>query len=210
MRQITFGSGCALHADLCRAHVATHRRFLLLRVGAICRMFSRNVQMWMKLHVSPTKKIFAVVALFTAAACSQEPPTTTAPTTTPLVEQSAADPKAVRIEEFQGKFAPGGIAASYRATFRDGHIASLEETRDPNALTGAYEYRGARLMKYHGVGLSSTANIELEFDQQGKVLVSRAADKEVSTEEISAIRDRAQALRSHAIAQHDVQGHDKP
>jgi hypothetical protein len=159
-----------------------------------------------ELHVSSTKKIFALVALVVVAACSQEPPRST----TPLVEQSAADPKAVRIEKFDGKFAPGGISASYRATFSDGHITSLAETREPNARTGAYEFRGARLMKYHGAALGSAASIELEFDQQGKVLVSRAGDKEVAAEEISAIRDRAQSLRSHAVAQRDVQGHDKP
>ena len=173
-------------------------------------MFSRNLEMWMMLRVPHSKKILIVVAMFIVAACSKEPATPPTATTTSLVEQSAADPKAIRIEEFHGKFAPGGIAASYRATFSDGQIKSLEETREANAHTGAYEFHGARLMKYRGAALGSTEQIELEFDQQGKVLVSRAGDKEVSAAEIVAIRDRAQSLRSHAVATHDVRGHDKP
>ena len=48
------------------------------------------------------------------------------------------------------------------------------------------------------------------FKTEGKVLVNRACEKSVSAEEISAIRDRAQSLRSHALAHHDVRGHDKP
>ena len=161
----------------------------------------------MMLRVSRTKKIIVAVAVFMVAACSKEAAT---PATTPLVEQSAADPNPARVEEFQGKFAPGGIATSYRATFSDGQIKSLEETREPSAQTGAYEFHGARLMKYQGAALNSTDRVELEFDQQGKVVVSRAGDKEVSAEEISAIRDRAQSLRSHAVANHDIRGHDKP
>ena len=164
----------------------------------------------MMLRVSVTKKNFVVVAaLFIVAACSKEPATPTT-TTTPLVEQSAADPKPIRVEEFRGKFAPGGIATNYQVRFSDGQIQSLQETREPSAQTGSYEFKGARLMKYRGAALSSTATIELEFDPQGRVLVNRAGDKEVSAEEISAIRDRAQSLRSHAVAHHDVLGHDKP
>lgn len=143
------------------------------------------------------------------AACSKEPATPSAPTT-PLVEQRAADPHPVRIEELRGKFAPGGIAASYRATFSNGQIQSLQETREASSQSGVYEFLGARLMKYRGAALSSTQNIELEFDQRGKVLVNRAGDKSVSPEEISAIRDRAQSLRSHALAHRDVRGHDNP
>ena len=64
-------------------------------------------------------------------------------------------------------------------------------------------------MKYHGAALDSNDTIELEFDQQGKVLKARAGDKDVSAEAITAIRDRAQSLRSHAVSQYAVKGHDK-
>jgi hypothetical protein len=173
-------------------------------------MFSRNVERWMMLRVSVSKKIFVVASLFMVAACSKEEAAAPSAPTTPLVEQRAADPRAVRIEEFRGKFAPGGIATSYRATFSNGQIQALQETRESGSQTGAYEFLGARLMKYRGAALSSAENIELEFDQRGKVLVNRAGDKTASPEEISAIRDRAQSLRSHALAHRDVRGHDNP
>lgn len=175
----------------------------------MCKTFSHNFKMWMKVQVPQRKNFFAVASLFIIVACSKDPTAPAAPAT-PLVEQSAADPKPTRIEEFHGKFAPGGIAASYRATFSNGQIKTLEETRQPSEQTGEYEFHGARLMKYRGAALGSAANIELEFDLQGKVLVARAGEEEVSAEEITAIRDRAQSLRSHAVAQHAVQGHDKP
>ena len=164
----------------------------------------------MMVRVSHTKKIFVVAVLFIVAACSKESATPTA-ATTPLVEQRAADTQPIaRIDELRGKFAPGGIAASYRATFSNGLIQSLEETRESNAQTAVYEFHGARLMKYQGAALSSAEQVELEFDQQGKVLVNRAGEKQLSPEEISAIRDRAQSLRSHALAHRGVQDHDKP
>ena len=166
----------------------------------------------MKLRVSQNRKNFVIVAVsvigaFIVSACSKQPAAPPAPATS-LVEQSAADAEGVRIEEFHGRFAPGGIAASYRATFSDGRIKMLEETRERRAQTGVYEFRGARLMKYRGAALGSDANVELQFDLQGKVLVARAGDKRVSAEEITAIRDRAQSLRSHAVAQHSVRGHE--
>lgn len=150
----------------------------------------------------------AVLAL--ASGCSKEPPPVTASSPSrPLVEQDAADPAQAATEEFRSSFAPGGIAATYRATFSDGKIQRLEETRKATSQSGTYEFQGARLMKYHGAALGSNDTIELEFDTQGKVLVARAGDQDVSAEEITAIRDRAQSLRSHAVAKQAVQGHDQ-
>ena len=143
-----------------------------------------------------------------AAGCSKQAPAP-ASSNIPLVEQRAADPVQNPAEEFRDSFAPGGIAATYRARFSDGKIQSLEETRKPSSQTGTYEFLGARLMKYRGAALHSTDTIELEFDEQGKVLKAQAGDKEVSAEEITAIRDRAQSLRSHAVSRHSVKGHDQ-
>lgn len=157
----------------------------------------------------PTPRIPLLIAtLLLAAGCSKEPPPAPPPST-PLVEQRAADPVQKPTEEFRGSFAPGGVAATYRAKFSEGKIQSLEETRKASSQTGTYEFLGARLMKYHGAALNSSDTIELEFDEQGKVLKARAGDKDVSAEEITAIRDRAQSLRSHAVAQHGVKGHDQ-
>ncbi|MBL8268247.1 hypothetical protein [Steroidobacter sp.] len=156
---------------------------------------------------SRTPRILAVAAVLLAAACSKEPPS--APSA-PLVEQHAADPVQNSAEEFRSSFAPGGIEANYRANFAEGHIQSLEETRKQTSQTGTYEFKGARLLKYSGAALDSNDTLELEFDLQGKVLVAKAGDKEASQEQIIAIRDRAHSLRSHAVAQHDVKGHEKP
>lgn len=150
-----------------------------------------------------------IATLLLAAACSKEPKPAIAPST-PLVEQNAADPAPGSADEFHGSFAPGGIAATYSAKFNEGKIQSLEETRQATSQTATYEFLGARLMKYSGAALNSSDNIELEFDQQGKVLQASAGDKDVSAEEIAAIRDRAQSLRSHAVSRYAVKKHDEP
>lgn len=162
----------------------------------------------MTLIVSRWKNIFVVATALAIVGCSKPPASST-----PLVEQSAADQKAVGLDEFSGSFAPGGIHASYRATFSEGQIKTLEETRDATATgassRGNYEFQGARLLKYQGAALGSTDELQLEFDPQGRVLVARAGEKDASPEEISAIRDRAQSLRSHAVAHYSVRGHEK-
>lgn len=147
-----------------------------------------------------------MATLLLAAGCSKQP-SSTPPPGAPLVEQRAGDALPAA-DELTGTFAPGGIAATYRATFTGGKIHSLEEMRQESSRRGIYEFFGARLLKYRGAALGSSDTIELEFDQQGKLLVARAGDKDVSSEEITAIRDRAQSLRSHAVALHDVHGHD--
>lgn len=161
--------------------------------------------------VSRWKNIFVVATTLAIVGCSQEPASST-----PLVEQSAADQetteqKAAALDEFRGSFAPRGIHATYRATFSAGQIKTLEETRDTAGASsrGNYEFQGARLLKYQGAALGSTDQIQLEFDLQGSMLVARAGGKDASPEEISAIRDRAQSLRSHAVAQYAVRGHEQ-
>lgn len=152
-------------------------------------------------------QLSALAVTLTLAACSEEPPPSQP--SAPLVERSAADAVQPEAEELRSSFAPGGVEATYRATFRNGQIQHLLETRKATSQSGTYEFRGARLMKYRGAALGASEVIELEFDAQGKVLLARAGDKEVSAEEISAIRDRAQSLRSHALAQHDLRSHDR-
>jgi hypothetical protein len=162
----------------------------------------------MPLWFGACRLAITIAASLLASACSKEPAPSPTPST-PLVEQRAADPLQKPTEEFRGSFAPGGIAATYRARFSEGKIQSLEETRKASAQTGTYEFLGARLMKYHGAALNSNDMIELEFDEQGKVRKARAGDNDVSAEEITAIRDRAQSLRSHAVSQYAVKGHDQ-
>jgi len=154
-----------------------------------------------------TPRILFIAPLLLAAACSKEP-SPAAPPSTPLVERSAADPAQDATDEFRGSFAPGGIAATYSAKFQEGKIQSLAETRKATSQTGSYEFLGARLMKYSGAALGSDDAIELQFDEQGKVITARAGEKEVSAEEITAIRDRAQSLRSHAVSRYAMKGHE--
>lgn len=199
-----------------RASVAVDRRSVsisvtlrtILHIVELSNV-SHQSQMWMIFLVSPSQKIFLVAALLALAGCSKE----SAAPATPLVEQAAVDPPAAQLEEFRGSLAPGGIAATYNATFSGNQIKAIAESRRPSetepAQTGEYEFYGARLIKYQGAALHSAQNIELQFDVQGKLLVARAGEKTVSAEEISAIRDRAQSLRSHAVAQRAVRGHDK-
>lgn len=177
---------------------------LALFVSAICQLVTQIENMN---SVHPKRISAVIVTLLLSAACSKEPPAVAPSPSAPLVEQRAVN-SAPASDEFRGSFAPGGIAATYRATFSDGKIQRLDETRKATSQTGTYEFLGARLMKYQGAALGSGDTIELQFDQQGKVLVARAGDKDVSAEEITRILDRAQSLRSHAVAQHDVQGHD--
>lgn len=157
----------------------------------------------------PTPRCPLLLAtLLLSAGCSKES-TPIATPSTPLVEQRAADPVQKPSDEFRGSFAPGGIAATYRAKFSEGKIQSLEETRKASAQSGTYEFLGARLMKYHGAALNSNDMLELEFDEQGKTVKAKAGEKDASAEQITAIRDRAQSLRSHAVSQYNVKGHEQ-
>jgi hypothetical protein len=164
---------------------------------------------------SLSQKILLVTALLAASGCSKEAaaPVTAPSNSTPLVEQSAIDSPAAKVDEFRGSFAPGGIAATYLATFIDDRIKTIQETRKAaegaDERSGEYEFHGARLMKYHGAALGSADMLQLEFDEQGKVLVAHAGANAASAEEITKIRDRAQSLRSHAVAQRALRGHDQ-
>ncbi len=157
------------------------------------------------------EKIFLVTALIAFAGCSKEAaaPAAAVSNPTPLVAQSAVDSPATKSDELRSSFAPGGIAATYRATFNGDQIKALHETRTADQRKGDYEFLGARLMKYSGAALGSANILQLEFNEQGKVLVARAGADTASDEEIIAIRDRAQSLRSHAVAQRAIRGHDQ-
>ena len=165
----------------------------------------------MSLIVSRWQNIFLVVATVLAiVGCSKEPaPASAATPSKPLVEVDRVPSPTRPADEYRGFFAPGGIAAEYRATFSEGHLGTIEERRTADGRTADYRFQGARLLKYQGAALGSADAVQLEFDLQGKVLVARAGEKNVSPEEISAIRDRAQSLRSHAVALYAVRGHEQ-
>jgi len=110
----------------------------------------------------------------------------------------------------KGAFAPGGLASTYEAHFKDGLLQRITEQRKSAAGgegKGDYGFYGARLMQYQGNALQSDASIELKFDMQGSLTASSSSAGKVSDEEIQAIRTRAGMLRSHAVARRGMQEH---
>jgi hypothetical protein len=158
-------------------------------------------------RVSLHRCIALVAATLTAVSCSKQQPQQPL-TPTPLVQQDMAIPQGA--EEIRSKLDAGGVTATYRAFFHEGELKLIIETRgdNPPAGSAAYELYGARLTKYRGPGLTSDANVELELDLKGKIVSARAGSTAASPEEIAAIRNRAQLLRSHALTQRTVRSHE--
>jgi hypothetical protein len=144
--------------------------------------------------------------LIALGACSKEPPTSPTPST-PLVATPAPAPEsAAPADTLSSHINAAGIAATYEATFGAQEQLRIAEQR-PDSRHGEYEFRGARLLHYSGSGLSSAEPIELGFDLQGAMTLSKAGSGPVPPAEVSAIRERAQLLRSHALAQKTSRDH---
>lgn len=140
------------------------------------------------------------------SACSKEAPAP-APPDTPLVVAPAPAPQpAAQADTVSSHINAAGIAATYAATFGAQEQLRIAEQR-PDSRSGEYEFRGARLLHYSGSGLSSAQPIELGFDLQGAMTLSQAGSGPVPPAEVSAIRERAQLLRSHALAQKTSRDH---
>lgn len=149
----------------------------------------------------------ALIAISIATGCSKQQPVDSVPAQ-PLVTPNAATSNEQRTEVITSSIAAAGIPTTYRANFTSDQLESIDETRSPgSSATGRYEFRGARLLKYSGAALRGTAKIDIELSLQGALISARADSGEVSAEEISAIRSRAQLLRSHALAQRFVHSH---
>ena len=144
--------------------------------------------------------------LLALGACSKEAPTPPPPNT-PLVAAPAPAPEpAAHADTVSSHINAAGIAATYEATFGAQEQLRIAEQR-PDSRNGDYQFRGARLLHYSGSGLSSAQPIELGFDLQGALTLSQAGSGAVPAEEVSAIRERAQLLRSHALAQKTSRDH---
>jgi hypothetical protein len=142
--------------------------------------------------------------LLALGACSKEPaPPQSTPLTPAITPAKAATADA---HTLSGQLNAAGITAKYDATFEDGERLRIVEQR-ADSRTGEYEFRGARLLHYSGRGLSAASPIELRFNLQGALELATAAGGTVPPEEISAIRERAQLLRSHALAQKTSHNH---
>jgi hypothetical protein len=146
--------------------------------------------------------------LLALGACSKEPPTPSTPLVTAPAPASQPPMPAGSgpAETLSSHINAAGIAATYEATFGAQEQLSIAEQR-ADLRNGAYEFRGARLLHYSGSSLSSAEPIELGFDLQGALTLSKAGSGPVPPAEISAIRERAQLLRSHALAQKTSRDH---
>ena len=101
-----------------------------------------------------------------------------------------------------------GIPTDYAARFDADKLVSIAEQRQPPGgatLDGEYFFEGARLIRYRGAKVSQPARLDLQFDMQGAL--QSGAGPDVTPDDIVAIRDRAQLLRSHAVAQRSARGH---
>jgi hypothetical protein len=144
--------------------------------------------------------------LLALGACSKELPASP-PSSTPLVAAASQSPHTSEdAHTLSSHINAAGVAATYEATFGAQERLRIAEQR-VGSRNGEYEFRGARLLRYSGAGLSSPEPIELRFDLQGALTLSKAGAGAVPTEEVSAIRERAQLLRSHALAQGSTRDH---
>ena len=144
--------------------------------------------------------------LLALGGCSKEPPTPTPPSTSLVTAPAPAPQPAAPADIVRSHINAAGIDATYEATFGAQQQLRIAEQR-ADSRNGEYEFRGARLLHYSGSGLASAEPIELEFDLQGVLTRSKAGSGPVTPAEISAIRQRAQLLRSHALAQKTRRDH---
>ena len=150
--------------------------------------------------------IALVLAALLTSCSKQEPP----PATTPQPAASAPTPSSREdsANVTHAKLNAGGVKASYAAHFDSDKLARIEEERhapDGATFNGEYTYQGARLLRYRGARVAAPGTLDLQFDLQGALQSGQGPD--VTNEDIAAIRNRAQLLRSHALAQRSSQGH---
>ena len=160
---------------------------------------------------------FAIPVLIAAvviSGCQKRQPSDSA-TAAPVTQSSArtaTKSTAGSQDVTKAEGSPGGVPAKYAAYFDAGQLQRITETRNPGAgsADGEYLFRGARLVQYQGAALNNGSTIELKFDMQGSLTSATANNGEnIGDEAIAAIRNRAQILRSMALARHSTQGHGK-
>lgn len=142
--------------------------------------------------------IWIVVAAASLASCSKAP----APGERSESEaaRSIAALPAESADVLRAKLTAGDIPTEYAAHFAANQLTRIIEHRRVGdaLLDGDYEFKGARLLHYRGTKLTDAGALELHFDMQGVLQAGAAAG--VSDEDVRAVRDRAQLLRSHALA----------
>ncbi len=144
--------------------------------------------------------------LLALGACSKEPAPAQTPSTPLVTAVAHAQETKAAAPTLDSHINAAGIEATYQATFAGNEHLRIAEQR-ADSRSGEYEFRGARLLRYSGGGLSSPAAIELQFDLNGVMTLSKSGSGPVPPKEVSALRERAQLLRSHALAQRTSRDH---
>lgn len=156
--------------------------------------------------------LLCAAAAFGLAGCSERHATPASST----ANGSAALPAPMPEEEdpsqdvIKAALPMGNVAATYRASFEAGQLKRIAEERKPQgaaARRGKYVFYGARLIEYSGAALQSDATLQLHFDMQGGLMSATGSAGKPDDAELSAIRNRAQLLRSHALARKSTRGH---
>jgi hypothetical protein len=145
---------------------------------------------------------FVACVLFVG--CSEKaPPPVTPETSAPMAE---SQPDAANVT--RSKLNAHGVPTQYAAEFDAEKLVKITEERTSGSgatLDGEYTFQGARLLRYRGAKVQQEGQLDLQFDLQGVLQSGRGPD--VTDEDIATIRDRAQLLRSHALAQRAARGH---
>lgn len=169
---------------------------------------------FMTSHPSSLRAVIIALAVL-AAGCSDRPSNESPPAVDDASSQQAATASAPMQDAepqdiLKAELAAGSTPATYEATFEEGQIKRIREERKPSgaaARRGDYVFYGARLLEYSGAALQSDATVALRFDMQGGLASSSGSTGKPDDVEISAIRNRAQLLRSHALARRSVREH---
>jgi hypothetical protein len=147
----------------------------------------------------------ALVLTLAFAGCSKAPPSPSAPLVTAPDQDSDA-------QSIRASLTSNAIRSTYTAHMKSGRIQSIDEERSSATLPaarGTYSFCEARLLRYRGDAIGGAGSIEVEFDLHGAIKSSHAATGAASAEQIAAIRNRAELLRSHALARQAMQVHEK-
>jgi hypothetical protein len=155
----------------------------------------------MRIQVGPPALLLLSLAAATMS-CSKEP----VPQTPLVVPQAQNETQAPVTTTATGTIDASGISASYEAQFSDNRLERIVETRGA-AGSAEYSFKGARLLHYSGPALHDARAVDLRMDVNGRVLSATAGSEPMSQEQISEITSRAQLLRSHALTQVAVRGH---
>lgn len=149
-----------------------------------------------------TSRYIAIFAAALLTSCSKAP----APGEPQAPPAAAALPPESE-NVLHAELSSGATHIEYAAQFEADQLTRIVEhrRRDGAVFEGEYEFKGARLLHYSGTKLADSTMLDLRFDMQG--VLQSGAGPNVSEEDVRAVKNRAQLLRSHALAQKDTRGH---